>query len=34
MQVLQHAVDRRLQGSSSWLRVAREKAAALKRAPP
>jgi hypothetical protein len=28
MQTLQHAVDRRLAGSSSWLRVAREKAAA------
>jgi len=27
MQAVQHAVDRRLQGSSSWLRVAREKAA-------
>jgi hypothetical protein len=27
MQTLQHAVDLRLKGSSSWLRVAREKAA-------
>src|SRR3984885_314043 len=27
MQGLQHAVDRRLQGTSAWLRVAREKAA-------
>ena len=26
MQTLQHAVDRRLKGTSSWLRVAREKA--------
>lgn len=30
MQALQHAVDRRLQGTSSWLRVAREKAAQIK----
>jgi len=34
MQVLQHAVDRRLQGTSSWLRVVREKAAALERTAP
>jgi len=27
MQILQHAVDPRLKGTSSWLRVAREKAA-------
>ena len=32
MQKLQHAVDRRLQGSSSWLRVMREKAALRKQA--
>jgi hypothetical protein len=31
MQALQHAADRRLKGTSSWLRVAREKAAQLKR---
>jgi len=34
MQVLQHAVDRRLQGTSSWLRVVREKAGALGRTTP
>ena len=34
MQVLQHAVDRRLQGTSSWLRVAREKAAQAARIAP
>jgi hypothetical protein len=34
MQALQHAADRRLQGTSSWLRVAREKAAELKRIAP
>jgi Methylene-tetrahydrofolate reductase C terminal len=32
MQALQHAVDRRLQGTSAWLRVAREKAAQIERA--
>jgi Methylene-tetrahydrofolate reductase C terminal len=34
MQALQHAVDRRLQGTSSWLRVAREKADASARVTP
>jgi hypothetical protein len=34
MQVLQHAVDRRLQGTSSWLRVAREKARVLQQPLP
>jgi hypothetical protein len=34
MQGLQHAVDRRLQGSSSWLRVMREKAARTAGIPP
>jgi hypothetical protein len=34
MQKLQHAVDRRLQGSSSWLRVMREKAAPHQKAAP
>jgi len=34
MQALQHAVDRRLQGTSSWLRVAHEKAASLARIEP
>jgi hypothetical protein len=34
MQVLQHAVDRRLKGTSSWLRVAREKAAQHLRTHP
>jgi hypothetical protein len=34
MQALQHAVDRRLQGTSAWLRVAREKAAQSERPAP
>jgi hypothetical protein len=34
MQKLQPAVDRRLQGSSSWLRVMREKAAPRKKVAP
>jgi hypothetical protein len=27
MQAMQHAVDRRLEGTSSWLRVVRERVA-------
>jgi hypothetical protein len=34
MQALQPAVDRRLQGTSSWLRVVREKSAINKRTAP
>jgi len=34
MQALQPAVDRRLQGTSSWLRVAREKASTSERSAP
>jgi hypothetical protein len=34
MQALQHAVDGRLKGTSSWLRVAREKAARRARVEP
>jgi hypothetical protein len=34
MQVVQHAADRRLKGTSSWLRVAREKGAAISRGAP
>jgi Methylene-tetrahydrofolate reductase C terminal len=34
MQVVQHAADRRLKGTSSWLRVAREKGSAANRGAP
>jgi hypothetical protein len=34
MQALQHAADQRLKGTSAWLRVAREKAAQIRRIAP